>query len=213
MPKVRWNDQRHLCGAYRDKRVVPYDRISVSNMTPEQRDCVIQIVSQYRLYLPKRAPDVRLDQVRSWFHETYSCWVGGYGDDDPFYVRIQSPIISVEFDNHSGVFLTNKEPAKFHIHTLLRTPNGGDYGIALLPLIKVLSRNRVGGLVSKLLVMQSGCESMKKRDIRVPCLRFTVVIMSCRRRFPTAGIMACSQRGNHRAGRDSRHSGPVIEND
>ena len=96
-------------------------------MTPEHRDSVIQIVSQYPLYLPKRARDVRLNQVRSWFHEPYFCWVGGYGDDDPFYIRIQSPVISVEFDHHSGVFLTNKESAKFHIHTLLRKLNGGDY--------------------------------------------------------------------------------------
>jgi hypothetical protein len=33
------------------------------------------------------------------------------------------------------VFLTNKEPAKFHIYTILRTPNAGDYGMALRPLI------------------------------------------------------------------------------
>jgi hypothetical protein len=45
-------------------------------------------------------------------------------------------VVIVEFDHHSGVFLTNKEPAKFHIHTLLRTPNAGDYGMALRPLIK-----------------------------------------------------------------------------
>lgn len=38
-------------------------------------------------------------------------------------------------DHHSGVFLNNEEPAKFHIHTLLRTPNAGDYGFAMRPLI------------------------------------------------------------------------------
>ena len=124
MPKVRWNDQRHLCSAYQDKRVAPYDRISVSNMAPEQRGSVIQIVSQYPLDLPKRARDVRLNQVRSWFHETYFCWVGGHGGDDPFYIRIQSPVISVEFDHHSGVFSTNKEPAEFHIHTAEDTKRG-----------------------------------------------------------------------------------------
>ena len=31
-----------------------------------------------------------------------------------------------------GVFLTNAEPAKFHVHTIVRTPNGNDYGIDLL---------------------------------------------------------------------------------
>jgi hypothetical protein len=32
------------------------------------------------------------------------------------------------------VFLTNAEPAKFHVHTIVRTPNGNDYGIDLLRL-------------------------------------------------------------------------------
>ena len=33
----------------------------------------------------------------------------------------------IEFDNHAGVYLTNEEPANFHVHTLVRTPNGNDY--------------------------------------------------------------------------------------
>ncbi|KAK4452998.1 hypothetical protein QBC34DRAFT_320134 [Podospora aff. communis PSN243] len=138
MPKGRWNhdDQRHLCGAYRDNRVVPYEGIIVSTLSAEQQNLVVQILEQYLLYLPAAARKIRLESYKSWFHETYFSWVGGYGDEDPFYYRIQSPVVIVEFDHHSGVFLTNKEPAKFHIHTLLRTPNGGDYGMALRPLIE-----------------------------------------------------------------------------
>lgn len=137
MPHGRWNhdDQRHLCGAYRDNRVVPYEGILVSEMTPKQQELVLAILDQYLLFLPATAKKMRLDNIKSWFHETYFCWIGGYGDTDPFYYRIQSPVVIVEFDHHSGVFLTNKEPAKFHIHTLLRTPNAGDYGQALRPLI------------------------------------------------------------------------------
>ena len=43
-------------------------------------------------------------------------------------------MIFIEFDHHGGVFLTNAEPAKFHVHTIVRTPNGNDYGIDLLRL-------------------------------------------------------------------------------
>lgn len=137
MPKGRWNhdDQRHLCGAYRDNRIVPYEGILVSEMTTEQQEMVLGILDQYLLYLPETAKKIRLEDMKSWFHETYFSWIGEYGDADPFYYRIQSPVVLVEFDHHSGVFLTNKEPAKFHIHTLLRTPNAGDYGHALRPLI------------------------------------------------------------------------------
>lgn len=129
----RWNqdDQRHLCGAFRDNRVVPYEGILVSSMTPDQQHLILSIVEQFTLYLPQRARDIRKQQVQDHFNETYFCWIGGYGNEDPFYYRIQSPVIVCEFDHHSGVFLTNSDPAKFHTHTILRTPNGGDYGNAL----------------------------------------------------------------------------------
>ncbi|KAI1338669.1 hypothetical protein F5Y15DRAFT_416892 [Xylariaceae sp. FL0016] len=133
MPKGRWNhdDQRHLCGAYRDNRVVPYEGVLVSSMSPDQQRLVRDILTQYLLYLPQRARDLRLQDIAEHYSQTYFSWIGGYGDADPFYYRIQSPVVIVEFDHHSGVFLTNGEPAKFHIHTLLRTPNAGDYGFAL----------------------------------------------------------------------------------
>lgn len=138
MPEGRWNhdDQRHLCGAYRDNRIVPYEGILVSSMSAAQQQLVSDIVSQFLLYLPSRSRQMRLDAVKSHYEETYFSWIGGFTDSDPFYFRIQSPVIIVEFDHHSGVFLKNSEPAKFHIHTLLRTPNAGDYGIALRPLIQ-----------------------------------------------------------------------------
>jgi hypothetical protein len=137
MPKGRWNqdDQRHLCGAYRDNRIVPYEGILVSNMEDAQKSIVEKIFEQYLLYLPDKAREIRLDNIRHWFHETYFCWIGCFADQDPFYYRLQIPVVIIEFDHHSGVFLTNSEPAKFHIHTLLRTPNAGDYGMALRALI------------------------------------------------------------------------------
>ena len=137
MPPGRWNkdDQRHLCGAYRDNRVVPYEGVKVSGLSQEQRNLVSEILEAYLLYLPERARQMRLDLCQRYFHETYFSWIGGFGANDPFYFRIQSPVVIVEFDHHSGVFLTNEEPAKFHIHTILRTPNAGDYGVALRPLV------------------------------------------------------------------------------
>jgi hypothetical protein len=53
-------------------------------------------------------------------------------DESPFYYRIQSPVLIIEFDHHAGVFLGNPTPEKFHIHTLVRTPNGNDYGMDLV---------------------------------------------------------------------------------
>jgi hypothetical protein len=41
-------------------------------------------------------------------------------------------VILIEFDHHPGIFLDNDEPEPFHVHTIVRTPNGGDYGFGLL---------------------------------------------------------------------------------
>lgn len=143
MPPGRWNrdDQRHLCGAYRDNRIVPYEGILVSQMTLDQQQLVLGILNQYYLYLPETSRKLRLKDAESWFQETYFCWIGGFGNQDPFYYRIQSPVVIVEFDHHSGVFLNNQEPAKFHVHTLLRTPNAGDYGHAIKTQVPGMNQN------------------------------------------------------------------------
>ena len=133
MPKGRINrdDQRHLCGAYRDNRIVPYEGILMTSMTSTQQSLIASIINEYFLYLPQSSRALKLQHALSFASETYFSWIGGFGNDDPFYYRIQSPVVIIEFDHHSGVFLNNEQPAKFHIHTLLRTPNAGDYGVAL----------------------------------------------------------------------------------
>lgn len=37
-------------------------------------------------------------------------------------------MLLVEYDNDAGVFLSNPEPERFHVHTIVREPNGNDYG-------------------------------------------------------------------------------------
>ncbi|WP_047997577.1 DUF3500 domain-containing protein [Puniceibacterium sp. IMCC21224] len=36
------------------------------------------------------------------------------------------------FDHQHGVVLTDPTPKRFHIHTIVRTPSGNDYGMELL---------------------------------------------------------------------------------
>ena len=129
----RWNrdDQRHLCGAFRDNRVVPVEGVRVGEFSEEAREIVMGIAEEFLMYLPETARRMRMELIRGYFDQTWFSWIGGYGDVDAFYYRIQSPVVILEFDHHSGVFLTNEKPAKFHIHTIVRTPNAGDYGHAL----------------------------------------------------------------------------------
>jgi len=74
---------------------------------------------------------VRAAQVRAQLGETWFSWLGGTVGE-PFYYRIHSPVVLVELDQQPGVVLDIPEPSRHHIHTIIRTPNGGDYGADLL---------------------------------------------------------------------------------
>jgi len=125
-------DNLHLGGAFQDNRIVPYEGLKGADLTPVQRRDLMDLVDKYISTLPAGPRAARIAEVERHLAETHFCWIGGFGEDSPFYYRVQSPVVFIEFDHHAGVFLTNAEPAKFHVHTIVRTPNGNDYGFDLL---------------------------------------------------------------------------------
>jgi hypothetical protein len=125
-------DQRHLGGAFQDNRVIPYEGGVVTALTKEQQGMVRKLLMMSLNHLPDHALRIQLRSIDKHWNETYFAWIGGWGDQDAFYYKVHSPVIMIEFDHHSGVFLTNKDALPFHIHTIVRTPNGNDYGKALL---------------------------------------------------------------------------------
>jgi Protein of unknown function (DUF3500) len=127
-------DNLHLGGAFQDNRIVPYEGLRASALSAQQQRDLMALVEAYVAPLPPGPLAARLTEVERHLADTHFCWIGGFAEHSPFYYRIQSPVIFIEFDHHAGVFLTNAEPAKFHVHTIVRTPNGNDYGIDLLRL-------------------------------------------------------------------------------
>ncbi|MDB5409639.1 MAG: hypothetical protein JWL84_4551 [Rhodospirillales bacterium] len=127
-------DNLHLTGARQDNRIVPYEGITGAGLTAPQRSRLLSLIDAYLAPLPAGPQKVRMAEIERHLGETHFCWIGGTAEDSTFYYRVQSPVVLIEFDHHGGVFLTNAEPAKFHVHTIVRTPNGGDYGIDLLRL-------------------------------------------------------------------------------
>jgi hypothetical protein len=125
-------DELHLGGAFQDNRVIPYEGVQVSRLGAAQKDLVVELVGRFLDYQPEGPRQARLDDVRRHLDDTWFCWIGGTREGDVFYYRIQSPVIMVEFDHHAGIFLANTEPERFHVHTLVRTPNGNDYGVDLV---------------------------------------------------------------------------------
>ena len=70
--------------------------------------------------------------MKRHLNETHFAWIGPFNDSSPFYYRILNPVILVEFDHQSGIIYNNDTPSRDHIHTVVRTPNGNDYGKDLL---------------------------------------------------------------------------------
>ena len=79
---------------------------------------------------------MHLADVEARLYETYFAWVGETNDDSVFYYRIHSPVVLIEFDHQTPVGLTHLYPRgvpyREHIHAVVRTPNGNDYGKDLL---------------------------------------------------------------------------------
>lgn len=76
-----------------------------------------------------------MEEVRQHLDETRFAWLGGTGSESVFYYRIQSPVVLIEFDHQTPIALLHldpNEPTRQHIHTVIRTPNGNDYGKDLL---------------------------------------------------------------------------------
>jgi Protein of unknown function (DUF3500) len=128
------NDGMSFGGRYKDNAVVPYEGISGVELRPQQRQALLDLTKCYLSALPSGPFAARMDDVERHLSETRFCWAGGMGEENAFYYRIQSPVVMIEFDHHKGVVLNNPTPEKFHVHTIVRTPNGNDYGMDLLRL-------------------------------------------------------------------------------
>jgi uncharacterized protein DUF3500 len=134
-------DNLHLGGAHQDNRIIPYEGLQGLALSAAQRRALLDLIALYIAPLPAGPQAARMDEIERHLADTHFCWIGGHEEASPFYYRIQSPVVMIEFDHHIGVFLTNAEPAKFHVHTIVRTPNGNDYGIDLLRLHYAQSRH------------------------------------------------------------------------
>ncbi|RDV11645.1 DUF3500 domain-containing protein [Arthrobacter sp. RT-1] len=130
--RIHPGDERHLGGCFQDNRVIPYEGIPVTGMPADARALLDAVVDDFIAYLPDGPRAARRREIQEHYGETFFSWIGGWKGEEAFYFRIQSPVVVLELDHHTGVFLSNDEPAPFHMHTVVRTPNGNDYGRELV---------------------------------------------------------------------------------
>ena len=130
--RVHPGDERHLAGAFQDNRVIPFEGVRVGEMPAAG-------AGSGRWRSPRSSSGccppgpraARLREIREHLRRDLVLLDRrAPSPGDVFYYRVQSPVIIAELDHHCGVFLDYDTPQPFHIHTVLRTPHGNDYGRA-----------------------------------------------------------------------------------
>ncbi len=115
-----------------DNLELAYAGIPYGELTPAQRELLAALFDVYVGRIRPGHAEIRMDEVRAHLDQTYFAWIGPCDHSSPFYYRVQSPVILIEFDHLPGIVYDNAEPSRAHVHTIVRTPNGNDYGRDLL---------------------------------------------------------------------------------
>jgi hypothetical protein len=123
--------------AFKDNVVLDYAGVRAKELSAAQRQQLLALASEYVGNLRDDQARVQMSDVVRHLDDTYFAWIGGAEPDSVFYYRIHSPVILIEFDHQRPANLRHlaKDPSLpnlEHIHTVVRTPNGNDYGKDLL---------------------------------------------------------------------------------
>lgn len=127
----------NLTEAFRDNIVLDYAGARAASFTQPQRKQLLDLVDLYVGNMDEGHARVRMDEVKKHIERTSFAWIGGSDDSSVYYYRIHSPVILIEFDHQQPANLRRfakdpNMPTRQHIHCVVRTPNGNDYGKDLL---------------------------------------------------------------------------------
>jgi len=101
-------------------------------LSDAQQRLLLDLIETYVGRMRPGHAEVKMAEVKQHLADTHFAWMGGVEEDSVFYYRVHNPVILIEFDHQRGIALDNDEPSRNHIHTVVRTPNGNDYGKDLL---------------------------------------------------------------------------------
>jgi hypothetical protein len=121
--------------AWKDNLVLNYDGIAAKNLSSRRKAQLVDLIQSFVRNIRDDHARVRMEEILEHIDDTYFAWIGGTSDDAVFYFRIHSPVILIEFDHQrpvGNVGLPAGVPTRQHVHVVIRTPNGNDYGKDLL---------------------------------------------------------------------------------
>ncbi|MGE0104671.1 MAG: DUF3500 domain-containing protein [Blastocatellales bacterium] len=124
---------QNLSEAYKDNLVLDYAGLQVKTLDARQKKALLTLIGEYVDNMKEGHAKVKMEEVRKHIDQTWFAWIGKADPNGVFYYRIQSPVILIEFDHQRPIALARSDvPTRNHIHTVIRTPNGNDYGKDLL---------------------------------------------------------------------------------
>jgi hypothetical protein len=135
--QVSKTGNHNVSEAFKDNVVLDYAGIPASALTTAQQAQLVDLVHEFVSAMPEGHAAVKMADVRRHIGQTHFAWIGGTSPDAVFYYRIHGPVILIEFDHQRPVGLRARAadpnvPDRDHIHVVIRTPNGNDYGKDLL---------------------------------------------------------------------------------
>ncbi len=123
--------------AFKDNVVIPYAGVRGSDLTAKQKTQLLDLAAEYIGNMDDGHAKVKMSDVKKHLDGTYFAWIGATDEKAIFYYRIHSPVVMIEFDHQQPVGIRHlmkdqRLPIREHIHVVVRTPNGNDYGKDLL---------------------------------------------------------------------------------
>ncbi|AXC11602.1 hypothetical protein ACPOL_2278 [Acidisarcina polymorpha] len=127
----------NLTEAFKDNIVLDYAGLRANELPPPARQSLRDLVQLYVSNMDEDHARMKMNEVDQHLDNTWFSWIGGIEPGSVYYYRIQSPVVVIEFDHQTPANLARfaadpDAPTRQHIHTVLRTPNGNDYGKDLL---------------------------------------------------------------------------------
>jgi hypothetical protein len=134
LEKTRNNN---LTEAFKDNAVVTQAGIMSPDLSPAQRTQLLDLIALYVGNMDDGHARVKMSEVEKHLARTSFAWIGKTDPSSVFYYRIQNPVVLIEFDHQLPANLRQlaanpNVPNHEHIHVVVRTPNGNDYGKDLL---------------------------------------------------------------------------------
>ncbi len=135
--EVSKSGNNNLGEAFKDNIVLDYAGVRASELSPNQKQQLLRLTEMYISYMDDGHARVKMEEVKAHLDETYFAWIGGTEERSVYYYRIHSPVVLIEFDHQRPANLRQLSanpnlPDHDHIHCVIRTPNGNDYGKDLL---------------------------------------------------------------------------------